>query len=118
MSQQQPPQAPSFGQSYGQGISIYDRWLPVLLRQEEQYRNLYDPQRIQEQQGLQAQFGPTQYAQQLQALSQLDPTGTALRTSLGNQIAGMLGQGYVDPLQARAYNMLGQSVTGQLARGT
>jgi hypothetical protein len=54
--------------------------------------------RVQEQQALQSQYGPTQYSQQLAALQQLDPTGTALRTQMGNKISSDLSLGYsLDP---------------------
>src|SRR6266404_7955882 len=97
-----PPSAPNPAQSYSQGIQIYLRNLPRMLQMEQENRGLYDPQRIAEQQGLQAQFGPTQYAQQLAALHQLDPTGTALRTQLGTRIAGDLNRGYSqDPQMLR-----------------
>jgi hypothetical protein len=118
MSQPSPPSAPNASKEYKQGIEIYLKYLPKMLRQEQQFRELYDPKRIEEQQMLQALYGPTQYNQQLQALRQLDPMGYAMRNQLGAEIRRALSRGAVDPRQAEAYRMLGQSVTGNLARGT
>ena len=117
-SQPQPPAPPNYAQQYQQGLQIFNRFLPTELRNEMMYRNLYDPQRIMEQQQLQGEFGPTQYSQQLQALDQLDPTGQLLRSSLGQQIQQMLQRGYVSPQQHGVYDLLARSVGGGLAAGT
>ncbi len=138
MGQNQPPSAPNLGKAYEQGIKINLKYLPQILATEMQNRNLYDPQRIQEQQNLQSQFGPRQYQQQLQALQQLDPQGVAMRSSLGQTIQDALQRGgvnpdqiaaykklgglamqgpQIDPNQLAAYNQLGQLTRGEAARG-
>lgn len=92
-----PPRAPSNRQSYNEGIDTYLSALPRLLAAEEANRAATDPQRVQAQQDLQARFGPTQYAQQLAALEQIDPSGTSVRRQLGDQILGDLQSGYDMP---------------------
>src|SRR5215469_11287898 len=67
-----------------------------------QYRATYHPQEVAQQQALQAQFGPTKYGQQIQALQQLDPAGYALRQQLAQTAQGQLGYGsYIDPTTSR-----------------
>ncbi len=117
-SQQQPPSAPNPVQTYQQGAQLQLQYAPKFAQAETNIRNSQDAGRIQEQQNLQRIFGPGQYAQQLQALQQLDPTGTALRTTLGGQISNMLGRGYINAQQAQAYGQIGQTALGELGRGT
>lgn len=117
MSQPSPPSAPSAGQSFREGIQTWIKYLPKMLRIENQSRLKWDPKRLAEQQALQGRFGPTQYAQQLAAYRQLDPTGYALREALGGRISDILQRGYVDPRQAGVYNQLGASIQQALARG-
>jgi hypothetical protein len=117
MSTSSAPNAPDPAKLYKQGIQIYLANLPKMLAQEQGYRSQYDPQRVAAQQGLQAQYGPTQYNQQLQALQQLDPTGTMLQQALGSQIGTDLNRGYVDPRQNALYNQLSGTVGQNLAQG-
>lgn len=93
MSQPSAPSPPNMQQSYAQGIQTYLQYLPEMLNTEMADRYKYDPQRIAEQQGLQAQFGPTQYAQMLDALKALDPTGYALREQTGAALSKDLAAG-------------------------
>ncbi len=113
-----PPTAPNPATTYQQGAQLQLQYAPKFAQAETNIRNSQDAGRIQEQQNLQRIFGPGQYAQQLQALQQLDPTGTALRTSLGGQISNMLGRGYINAQQAQAYGQIGQTALGELGRGT
>lgn len=94
MGQASPPSAPNAGQSYNQGIVAYLNHLPTMLQGEQAARTTYDSQRIQEQLGLQGQFGQQQYQQQLDALNQLDPQSTRIRNQLGNQVSSDLASGY------------------------
>jgi len=91
--------------------------MPQMLTREMAARTGQDPQRIAEQQALQAKFGPTQYGQQLQALQQLDPYGVAMRNQLGQTIGDILQRGYVNPQQAGIFGQLGQAVQRNLAQG-
>jgi hypothetical protein len=102
---------PPLGQSYGEGIKAYEKFLPGLLRREQEFRQQYDPQWIQEQQDLQGQFGPTQYGQQLQALGMLDPQWMGLYGALGDTLAGNMQSGQ------RRYDQLGRVVDSNLAQG-
>src|SRR6266478_4707246 len=111
MSTPKTPSAPDPAKSYAQGIQIYLKNLPTMLKKEQQARETYDPQRIEEQQRLQDLYGPNQYNQQLQALNQLDPEGQSMRNLLGYKIGTALDRGYIDPQQAAAYRALGQRTT-------
>jgi hypothetical protein len=91
------PKAPDPSKTYQAGIDVLLKNLPSLLAAEEGSRLQYDPQRIAEQQGLQAQFGPIQTQQQLDQLQQIDPTGQALREQLGGQVSSDLASGYQLP---------------------
>jgi hypothetical protein len=69
-----------------------------MLQAELGGRQTYDPQFIEQQQALQAKYGPAQYASQLAALQQLDPYGTAARGQLGTQVMNDAKLGYsLDP---------------------
>ena len=117
MSSPSAPNAPSPSQTYKEGLQIYEQFLPQQLQQEQEYRALYDPQRIQEAQTLQGMFGTNQYEQQRQALQQLDPAAYQVRQQLGSTISTALDQGSVDPRQAAIYNQLGNVTARNLARG-
>lgn len=90
--------------------------MPELLAAEQDARNQYDPQRLEEQLALQEQYGARLYQDQLNALHQLDPTGTALREQLGQRVSGDLAQGYeLDPQLA---SQLQNQIRGaQVSRG-
>ena len=104
------PTPPSPSKTYQQGVDVYLKNLPNLLMQEQALRYQYDPLRIQQQQALQQRYGPGMYQQELSALQRLDPYGTALRGTLGTQMQGILGRGYVDPQQAALYrDILGKA---------
>lgn len=105
------PTPPPLPQSYQQGIQAYGKYLPKQLQQEMQYRYSQDPGRIQEQQGLQSQFGPTQYSQMLQALGQLDPQWSGLYGQLGGALSNNISSGQ------QRYNNLGKTVDANLAQG-
>lgn len=111
-----PPAAPDYAKLYQQGVDVYLRNLPRLLQTEADTRATTDPERIQQQQALQAQFGSTQYQQQLDALKQLDPESAAIRADLGKRVQSDLALGTsLSPEYARE---LEQSVRGaQAARG-
>src|SRR5256885_3939989 len=96
MSQPTPPK-PNVAGDYAKSLKTYLKFLPKLLGGEQAARTLYDPQRIQEQLGLQSQYGPQQYSQQLQALQQIDPTGVAVRQQLGKSVMSDLASGYKLP---------------------
>ena len=70
----QKPQPPNYADLQKQGFQL-------------QYNNA--PKFAQEALQLNRRFGPQTYAQQLQALQQIDPTGYAARQALGQ---GTLGQ--------------------------
>lgn len=89
--------APDQAQAYKDGIITYLTYLPDLLRAEASARSTYDPQRIQQQQDLQEQYGPNQYRQQLEALGILDPESTAVRRQLAGRVSGDLESGYQLP---------------------
>lgn len=110
------PAAPDYAKLYQQGIDVYLKNLPRLLDTETSTRDTIDPLRIQQQQGLQDQFGPTQVRQQLDSLKQFDPQSFAVRDELSKHVLGDLQQGTnLDPAYAR---QLEQSVRGaQTARG-
>lgn len=107
------PNAPNPAKSYEQEIAIYLQNLPKLLQAEQDARTTYDPQRIAEQQGLQSQYGPTQYSQQLDALHQLDPTGTGIRDQLGSSVSS----GLSSPENQGLYQDIGSQVKSQLDSG-
>jgi hypothetical protein len=115
--QNTPPAAPNAAQTYAQGIQTFLKYLPQLVSTEQQYRSTYDPQRIAAQQALQAKFGGSMYQQQLGALKQLDPAGTALRSLLGAKEQAYLKAGYTNPQQAQAYKDLAARVNQGLTVG-
>lgn len=99
------PQGYNFPKEYTEGTNTYLGNLDKYLGAEMGSRTnpmLGDEGRIAWQQFLQQTFGPTQYGQQLNALDQLDPTGTALRTQTGNDISSDLskGTGLTDSLKS------------------
>jgi hypothetical protein len=67
------PKPQKFQDVFKQGVNTWQKWLPRMVDQENQFRQTTDPQRIQQQQQLQAQFGPTQAKQQLAQLNALAP---------------------------------------------
>lgn len=77
------PQAPNQAKSYQQGIDVFLSNLPRLLSAETDARNTQDPLYVQHQLDLQKQFGSVMYDQQLDALHQLDPVGSAVRNVTG-----------------------------------
>jgi hypothetical protein len=95
--------------------------LDRFLGREQSSRNTYDPQRIEEQQGLQDKYGPRQYSQMLDALKQIDPTGYNLREQTGKTIsdnlAGNFSPGQTEMVrrgEAARGNVYGQAaVTGE-----
>jgi len=91
------PAAPKASKDYEKFIKLGLKYLPQQLQAEFATRQQYDPKFIEEQQGLQQQYGPTQYAQQLEALHTLDPQGTAIRQQLGQRVSGDLASGYSLP---------------------
>lgn len=93
MGQPTPPKAPNAKKLYKQGIKSEVKFTPQLISQENQLRAQNDPQRIAEQQYLQYLYGPTQYAQQLQALHQIDPAGSTLRDMQAQAIGRDLSYG-------------------------
>lgn len=118
------PNAPGFPQEYTQGTNTYLGHLPRYQNTEMASRenpSYGDTARIGWQQFLQQQFGPTQYGQQLSALGQLDPTGSADRTAagsmIGSELAGNLNPGMQDMIrrsEAARGNVYGQAaVTGE-----
>jgi hypothetical protein len=87
MGQPKPP-TPNPSKDYKKSLQVYLKYLPQLLEGEQAARTKYDPQRIEEQLGLQEKYGPELYAQQRKALSQLDPESWNLRS----QLAGTVGE--------------------------
>jgi hypothetical protein len=88
-----------------------------MAQREVDIRREFDPQFLAEQQALQRQYGPTQYAQQLQARQQLDPGGVGTYNALQANAARYLGQGFVDPNQNLAYQTGVRGATGDYLRG-
>lgn len=86
--------APDLAEAYRQGIEADLASIPRRLRAEADARGQYDPERIAQQQYLQAMFGTTQYGQQLDAAHQLDPESWAVRSQLASRVQGDLDQGY------------------------
>lgn len=110
------PAAPDYAKLYQAGIDVFLKNQPQLLDAEQQTRHDFDPQRIAAQQALQAQFGSTQYQQQLDALKQLDPQSAAVRADLGKRVQDDLALG--SSLSPEYSRELEQSVRGaQAARG-
>src|SRR5581483_2595484 len=107
------PPPPNLKTLYQQGVNQYFNYLPRFLGGEDQYRNLYDPRRIEQQQALQAQYGPTQYAQQLAALQQLAPQWFNLQGQLGSSLSANLA----NPAGMQRYNQLGSAIDANLATG-
>ncbi len=101
---------------YERGIDIYLKSLPKQLGAEQDARSQYDPQRIADQQALQQYFGPTQYAQQLNALNQIDPESGAIRRQLAGQVSSDLRSGYSLP-QGYDTELTNQFRGAQAARG-
>src|SRR4030095_13522237 len=102
MSQQKPPAAPDYGQLLRLGYQLESKYAPKRERQELRLRREQDAQRIALQQQEQAQFGPTQARQQLDALKALDPVGYGLRQQLGAATSGDLARGTtIDPITLR-----------------
>ncbi len=88
------PETRDPAKDYAAGIDVQLKNLPRELQAEQDARSQYDPQRIQQQQLLQYIYGPTQYAEQLDALNQLDPQGQFIRNQLGQTISSDLRSGY------------------------
>ena len=115
------PNPPNTKQSYQQGTNTYLGMLDRYLNAEQGARNTYDPQRIAENQANQSKFGHTQYAQMLDALRQIDPTGYNLREQTGktisNNLAGNFSPGQTEMVrraEAARGNVYGQAaVTGE-----
>src|SRR4030095_2619008 len=102
MSQQKPPAAPDYGQLLRLGYQLESKYAPKRARQELRLRREQDAARIALQQAEQAQFGPTQARQQLDALKALDPVGYGLRQQLGAATSGDLARGTtIDPITLR-----------------
>lgn len=110
------PKPPQIGKTYGQGVNLNLKYLPQQLAGEQAARSQTDAQRVQAQQALQSQFGPTQYAQQLAAFNQLDPAYSSIRGQLAHNVSDQLAQGtHLSPSQTTE---LQQQVRGaQSARG-
>lgn len=110
------PKAPNVGKLFQQGVGLNNRFMPQWLMNELNYRGSQDPARIQQQQGLQQQFGPNQYKQMLDAFKMLDPTFFSNREQLGGLLSSQLGQGSaLSPDQAAEIE---RGVRGsQVARG-
>src|SRR5882724_12013694 len=87
------PKPPPLGKSYQQGVDVYLKNAPALLNAEQGAANTYDPLNVAHQQGLQQQFGPGQYFQQLMALNQLDPEWQTVRNQLGRAVNNDLSLG-------------------------
>lgn len=110
------PKAPDPSQTYQAGVDVFLKNLPALLQAEQSARTTYDPQRIQEQQSLQSQFGPTQYAQMLEGFKTLDPTYYANREAFGKGVASDYALG--SKLSPGEVSSIQQNVRGsQAARG-
>lgn len=87
------PNPPDYAKLFQQGIDVYLKNNPRLLDAEQQARQQYDPQRIQDQQTLQDQFGANMYKQQLDALNTLDPNYQATRELLRTNVTNDLAKG-------------------------
>lgn len=110
------PNPPDYGKLYQSGIDVYLKNLPNLIGSEQQYRHDLDPQRIQDQQNLQDQFGSNMYKQELDALNQLDPNYQATRELLRTNVTNDLSKGTsLTPEQERQFT--NQFRGAQAARG-
>ena len=110
------PKPPPINQSYTSGVNLQLGSLPNQVNTEDATRAAQDPARVAAQQQLQGQFGPTQYGQQIQALSQLDPAWLTAHNATGTQVTNQLRMG--SQLDPASMNQLQQSVRGaQAARG-
>lgn len=92
-SQPKIPGAPNLKKLFKQGVGLNSQYMPKWLQNELRYRTSQDPQRIQEQQGLQDRFGPKQYQQMLEGFKALDPTFYKNREQLGTAVSGDLAKG-------------------------
>src|SRR5882724_2241466 len=92
-SQPKIPKAPDTKKLFKQGVQLNNQFMPAWLQNELNYRTSQDPARIAQQQGLQANFGPTQYAQMLEGFKALDPTYFANREQQGNLLSSQLASG-------------------------
>jgi len=128
--------APNFSKDYEKGIQIAMKYLPQQLQQEFAMRQQYDPKYIQQALELQHAYDPFLADEQLHALYRRDPHWMTMHQELGDKISKMLRQGYMDPRQEaayqqysqlagkgeptrdKAYQALGQQVTGDTLRGT
>jgi hypothetical protein len=109
------PPAPNPVSLYKQFTNSYLGFQPTYLQNEDQFRGSEDPTRIAEQQGLQSEFGPTQYQQMLDAFNQLDPQYSQAHAALGNRVNSDLASG---GQYAGDYNKLISSLQGQYNLGT
>jgi hypothetical protein len=109
------PPAPNPVSLYKQFTNSYLGFQPTYLQNEDQFRGSEDPTRIAEQQGLQSEFGPTQYQQMLDAFNQLDPQYSQTHAALGNRVNSDLASG---GQYAGDYNKLISSLQGQYNLGT
>jgi hypothetical protein len=101
------PKPPNDVKSYQGFIDAYLKNQPTLQTAEDTTRAGEDPLRIEQQQQLQSQFGPTQYSQMLDAFKQLDPTYYANREQLGSAVGGNLASG--GPFAGQYAGQLGQA---------
>lgn len=76
-----------------------------------------DTARLGWQQALQQAFGPTQYAQQTQALQQLDPAWYANQQLTGSNLFSNMQNGYTNQQQGNLYSQLMNNVSGDLKAG-
>lgn len=111
------PTPPDYARTFQSGVDVWLRNLPTLLAAEAQNRATTDPERIQQQQDLQQQFGPTQYQQQLDALHQLDPESAQLRPALAAELYRRLQAGEIDPQSGSIRTALGERVLSDLNAG-
>lgn len=130
---------PPVPESTSEQLRSYLQYLPKIIGAEDVYRGVSakglgvsdaqfasmseDQKRVLGQQRLQAQAGPTQYAQQIEALQRLDPqsygapgtTGQGIRAQLGQAVSSDLASGYNLPpalQQGVASQYLGRQVQG------
>lgn len=93
MSSPSTPTAPNYAQQYAQGVQTNLQYLPQFLSAEQDARNTYDPQRVQEQLDLQTQYGPQAQAAALAQYKQVDPLGVSIRDQLGHAVSSDLSLG-------------------------
>ena len=120
---------------YEKMIQLQLKYLPKQVQAELAARGEYDPQFIEQALGLQHTYDPRLAQEQREAVMRRDPEWVRTHGLLGDKVQAALERGYLDPRQEaayakmaalagrgeptrdRAYQALGEQVTGDTLRG-